>query len=635
MAFHAHELLWDLPEKLLTYLDEDNPMKEGITEENYLKKRKGEGRDIYSQCSKLGDILNAPMCVDYTNELLIQIKGVMPEVFEGMKKDYQRQRLYPLYIQAHHSHISLLEPKEMTQEILWNMQYLHQDMEVPYPKYSGLFPTEDSFDSKKISAIEDANIDYVVFPHLEEGKVHYELEGEGDYVYQPFWLQGTRRNILALPRNFPISQEIWRPITKMKRDEVKSQGYMLGDFAVFDSEYLTGEQESYPISLEVGVEMYKDVLRNELEKAPDGGLLLYVQDLELMDYGDIALEIIEKAWRDILDEGGQKYNIHFKSPDTYINEVLKPIGLENLPVVKFNRITWAPEIRLILRADGHYPPLGVNNVGPYDLKKTGIFDNPHVFWENGKYYTGVFDALLNIFDISNNVPVDIGKLGDTEYELKRESQNSQVIIYLRLMKRACNWGWRPTEGRQKRPCLLGYLLSQVLLEKMQDRPIALNLIRDRRTIDSRCFVGLCEVLKVFIDNRVAYLKYGLDEYRKENKDDDNENLNEAYVLFDSVEKWKGLALEKAKALYIQNQKGLPDMSQFLILLQEYSQAVYMATDYIQKVWSKVPDVEYMVDKMYHFLYELYPPLFPSMIKRIDNMQETDIEKYFTKEKVKV
>lgn len=625
LAFHAHELLWDLPETLLSYLDGNNPMKEGITGENYLKKRKEEGRDVYSLCSDLGDKLNAPMCVEYTNELLVQIKDVMPKVFDKLSEDYKRGRLYPLYGHAHHTHVSLLQEEELVQEINWNREYLHQVIKAPYPKYQGLFPTEDSLSFTKMSGIKKANIDYVIFPHLEEGKAAFEIMGRGDCTYKPFIISTPFKKILALPRNFPISQEIWRPITKMKRDEVKSQGYMLGDFPVFNNEYLTGNYEKYPISFAEGVELYKEVLRRELSKAPDEGLLLYVQDLELMDFGDIALDIMEKAWLAILAEDESRYNIKFISPDEYIEELLEGNKLDSLPFISFKEISWAPEIRLILRADGHYPPLSVTGVGAYDNDKTGIYKHPHVFWENGKYFCGIFDELLNNLGISLNVPADIKSIGQKEYDLAKESINTQAVMYLRIMKRACNWGWRPTEGRQKRPCLLGYLLCDVLQSKLEESPANLILNKPFRQIDERNFIGLCEVLKVFIDNRIEYLKYGLEEYRKEHEYD----LSSADKLIKSVLEWKGQALNKGKALYLLNRNGLDNNIQtFIGELQGYCQAVYMATDFIQQIWGVCPDSEYMVDKMYHYLYRIYPPLFPAMIDRIDTMNSFDIDNYF-------
>lgn len=116
LAFHAHELLWDLPERMLSYLDEGNPMKGTLLDTNYLKIRKKEDRDIYSMCSEFGDFFDVPLCVEYTNELLVQIRDVMPESFQRLVKDYQRGRLYPIYGYAHHTHISLLRPEEIIRE---------------------------------------------------------------------------------------------------------------------------------------------------------------------------------------------------------------------------------------------------------------------------------------------------------------------------------------------------------------------------------------------------------------------------------------------------------------------------------------------------------------------------------------
>ncbi|HOB86283.1 MAG TPA: glycoside hydrolase, partial [Bacillota bacterium] len=142
LAFHGHELLWDLPEKLLSYLQEGNPMKETILDQNYIKKRKEEDRDVYTLGVQLGDLLEAPICVEYSNELLQQINQVIPEIFDNLKAAFQRGRLFPIYGHAHHTHVSLLREEELTQEIIWNMQYLHNYMEVPHPKYKGLFSAE-------------------------------------------------------------------------------------------------------------------------------------------------------------------------------------------------------------------------------------------------------------------------------------------------------------------------------------------------------------------------------------------------------------------------------------------------------------------------------------------------------------
>ncbi len=636
LAFHAHELLWDLPEMLLSTLEEGNPMKDTFQDENYIKKREKEGRDIYEMCSKFGDRIDAPLSVEYTNELLHQIKEVIPETFKMMQEDYRRGRLYPLYGHAHHTHVSLMGEEEITQETMWNMQYLHDFMGVPYPKYKGLFPSEASLSHHKLEGISKANIDYVIFPHLEEGKVPFSLEGEGDPHYLPFLLRTDTKNLLAFPRNFPISQEIWRPITKMKRDEVKNQGYMLGDYSVFKEEYMSDQQEHFPIEMKEGVELYKSVLRKEMESCPTNGVLVYIQDLELMDFGDIALEIMEKAWKELMQEESQHFNIKFVTPDQYIDNVLKPTGIiKNLPEVKFNDINWAPEIRLVLRVDGHYPPLGVTGVDRYDREKTGLYQHPHSFWEYGKYYCGIFDTLLKNFNINLHLPIHGAWMNHIERELVfRDNIEVKTVLYHRIMKRACNWGWRPTEGRQKLSCLKGYLICSELLKKLKRYPPELVLNRKPEAIDLKDFVGLLEILDTIIDGRVNYLKFGLEQMTEERGVD----LKNAYAPIELVFQWKEKAVRKIVELYEINKKDMDFPSQAektLTLLQEYSQAVFMSTDFIQKIWSEVPDVEFMVDHMYYYLYDLYPPSFPKMLERVDQMSGQEIDQFFSKKKEQI
>lgn len=640
LAFHAHELLWDLPEKLLSYLEEGNPMKGTTLDLNYIKKRKEEDRDVYSLGVQLGEMLQAPVCVEYTNELLQQIRNVIPEIFERLKGEYHKGRLYPLYGHAHHTHVSLLREEEIAQEITWNMQYLHSCMEAPYPKYKGLFSPEASYCQDKLEGAVQANIDYVIFPHLEEQKVPFTVEGQGDYIYKPFLIQTARRNLLALPRNFPISQEIWRPVTRMKPDAVKDQGYRLGEYPVFFNEYLTGQTEQFPIGMDEGVALYKAVLRRELNQAPPDALLVYIQDLELMDFGDLAIEIMARAWREIFAEDRELYRLHFVTPDEYIDTVLKTEGIEKLPVIKFDQVSWAPEIRLVLRADGHYPPLGVN-AGRYTAEKSGLYRHPHIFWESGKYYCGIFDRLAEAFNIKVNIAAHAERLDRTGYDLAQENLDTQAVLYLRLMKRACNWGWRPTEGRQKRPCLDGYLLCAVLLQKIEQYPEALIFNRAAARLEPRHIVGLVETLKVNIDNRLDYLRHGMEKYMAERGGD----LSGAYREIEAVNRWKELAVQKARELFAVNENEqatfISRMKQLLSLLQDYSQALFMATEHIQKIWGAMPDVDYMVERMYEYLYEIYPPLFPAMIERIDAMTAPDCAAYFAalegeqKEKVTV
>ncbi len=508
------------------------------------------------------------------------------------------------------------------------MEYLHNLMCVPYPKYKGLFAAEASYMSDKMQGVEEANINYLIFPHLSEEKAPFQFKGEGDYKYKPFLFKTEKRNILVFPRNFPISQEIWRPITKMKREEVKFQGYKLGDFPVFKNEYLGDERERYPISFEEGAGIYKEVLLRELNNAPEDGVLVYIQDLELMDFGDLALDIMERAWIEVLEETKDTLRVHYVTPDEYIDGIIKPGGLDNLPELFFNSINWAPEIRLILRVDGHYPPLGVTETGRYTKEKTGLYAYPHIFWENGKYFCGIFDTLAENFNLAVNIPADGKHFDQTGYDLTREDFDVQVVMYLRLMKRACNWGWRPTEGRQKLPCLKGYLICVVLLEKLEGSPADLICSRLLKRLDERGLVGIVRTLDVFIDNRIKYLRYGMELFRKEGRD-----LSVADKEIENALQWKTRALQKAVDLYAANKSPVMDyiaLKEMLQLMQGYCQALFMATDHLQKVWGAAPEQEQeqLVDKMYEFLYELYPPIFPAMIREIDALGREDIEEYF-------
>ncbi|MFW5999017.1 MAG: glycoside hydrolase, partial [Halanaerobiaceae bacterium] len=191
-------------------------------------------------------------------------------------------------------------------------------------------------------------------------------------------------------------------------------------------------------------------------------------------------------------------------------------------------------------------------------------------------------------------------------------------------KRACNWGWRPTEGRQKRPCLLGYLLASTLLKVLEEYPSDMILKQDYKKLDPKSIVGLSETLKVFIDGRINYLKYGLEEYQKSH----DKELNQVYSLFNETESWKNKSLQAVQNIYYLNQQGISSLNSLLIKIQDYCQAVYLATNTIQKIWGESPDPEFLVEKMYKYLYDLYPPVFPSMLEKIDNMTEKEIEKYF-------
>jgi hypothetical protein len=270
----------------------------------------------------------------------------------------------------------MLTDAELSDELRLNREFLGDVMGAPEPKHLGAFPMEGSIDAHKLAGFRDAGMEYVIFPNFSERKSRFEFSGLADGqdpVYGAFTIDD---GLLALPRHFPISQEIWRPITRWQPERLAPQGYILGKYHVLDEEYRGGKPVAHPIERPEAVAEYVQVLRDALRDAPDGGLLLYIQDLELMDFGEQALDIAGEAWDAVRSEGIA--DVRFVTPDEYIDGV-RASGRE-LPHMRFHQVSWAPEIRLVLRSDGHYPPL---HAGPYkdaDNDEQVFRRWPFIFW---------------------------------------------------------------------------------------------------------------------------------------------------------------------------------------------------------------------------------------------------------------
>ena len=218
LAFHAHEPLWDLPNELIALVD-DPEIRDAIRGENYVLKRAREERDIYAHLVQTAESLGAPVALDITNELLVQLAWYIPETFQNLAAAYKKGTIYPLYTHAHHTHAALLTSDEIADELRLNVELLHNVMGVPEPRHSGAFPTEGSVDTSKLAAYKDSGMEYIVFPHLSDRKAHFIVDGKGDIQYHAF-VVGP--DMLALPRHFPVSQYIWRPITRYDPGGVKN-----------------------------------------------------------------------------------------------------------------------------------------------------------------------------------------------------------------------------------------------------------------------------------------------------------------------------------------------------------------------------------------------------------------------------
>jgi hypothetical protein len=609
LAFHAHEPLWDLPNELIALVD-DPEIRDAIRGENYVLKRAREERDIYAHLVQTAESLGAPVALDATNELLVQLAWYMPETFQNLAAAYKNGTIYPLYTHAHHTHTALLTPDEIADELRLNAELLHKVMGIPEPRHRGAFPTEGSVDAAKLVAYKDSGMEYIVFPHLNDRKIHFIVDGEGDIQYHAF-VVGP--DMLALPRHFPISQYIWRPITRYDPKGVKNQGYILGKYWVFAEEYRNKSYVPFPISWEEAIDEYTAVLENALKETPDRGLILYIQDLELMDFGDIALQIMEQAWKNVISK--KIAEVRFVTPDDY----LESLGdIAKLPRVRFHQISWAPEIRTVLRYDGHYPPLNAGRFKDIDLEETVFKQLPFVFWEPGRFLINIYGAILDAFGIPRRLAVDAALLHDTRYAVPRFDFKEQLALHYRLMKRACNWGWRPEEGRQKRPFLHGYRLSELLLGTApEDSAFAGTRYVHPGDIT---YVGAERILEFLLDTRFDYLRDGIEDggLAGEQKEAASLDIKRGQSHRVIATEFINRALEASRSV---ESAATPDakgeaLNRLIRELKGYCREVFVATDHIQRAWGYISDIDSMLLTMYQHLYEIYPPKFPTVFKEL-------------------
>ncbi len=608
LAFHAHEPLWELPQTLLENV-EDVDLRQTLGSENWIARRSAEGRDIYLALINFARSLGVTVALEATNELLVQVASVMPETYAELRKAYQEGSVYPLYGHAHHTHISLLTDAEVEDEIRLNREYLHDSMGVPRPRYQGLFPIEDSLDSSKLQGIKNSGIDFVVFPTLDRRKARYRADPGLDERHEPF-LIGP--NIIALPRHFPISQYIWRPITMWKSEGVKSQGYLLGRYWVLPEEYRRRRFVRFPIGREKAVAEYYRVLQRALANAPDEGLLLYIQDLELMDFGDAALDIMEAAWKRVLQE--PQAQVRFVTPDEYLEKKVMP-RFHRLKRLRFHQVSWAPEIRLVLRYDGHYPPLEAGSFRGMDATRDIFRRWPFIFWEPGRYMVQLVNALLDVFAVSHKVGISAVKLQEIGYKFDELPPEDRLSLHSRIIKRACNWGWFPNESLQKRPFLHGYILADLLLKRLDEVTL---LAKDFTLPPPSCFRGLDRLLEVILDTRYAYLSEAIVELAAESGEEYRDAFRELSLALgwrEEARRYITRARFHAQRLQLLEEGRKPgELRGLLISFRDYCRAVFVSLDRLQRVWSRSGNVERLLLKMYDYLFELYPPRFPAILE---------------------
>ena len=59
----------------------------------------------------------------------------------------------------------------------------------------------------------------------------------------------------------------------------------------------------------------------------------------------------------------------------------------------------------------------------------------------------------------------------------------------------------------------------------------------------------------------------------------------------------------------------------LALVQEHCKEAYLALNEIQRAWMRIDDTAAMLEATYAYLYDLYPPRFPAILRDLLSEEE--------------
>ena len=234
-----------------------------------------------------------------------------------------------------------------------------------------------------------------------------------------------------------------------------------------------------------------------------------------------------------------------------------------------------------------------------DVVRDYLREWPLAFWEPGRYFVLLTNFLMDQAGFDLTLPVSAGELKGLEYHPARLAPDLRCRLLGRLMKRACNWGWRPDEARQKRPVAALYLICQELAGRENLRPRG-----DWRLTAAdweEVVRGLVEITRLFLEYRQEYLEGTL------------ENLGwldvEQKRRLDRVRRHQKNAAQVLLALREKTGEEEPRIQEIALLVKDYCRELFLGTSYLQEVWGQAPAVDELLTGMYHHLYKQIPPRY--------------------------
>ncbi|MHC4196312.1 MAG: hypothetical protein ACYSRP_00170 [Planctomycetota bacterium] len=602
LAFHAHKPIRGFYDKLAK--DLGDPELSAVFADADDREKDAAGADddkanVYKELIRFSGAMEIPVALSVTNELLFQIRGSMPETYGALKGAYKEKRIFPIYTFAHNTQMVLIHPDEIINEIKLNREFLHYVLGVPHPQFRGVFPTDGSLDYDKLAGITQATMKFVALPRLDPSISRFKIEGDndndGDVKTFPFWI---KKELLAVPINPAVSQRVIQLLMQGNPDVARLHGYPLGDFPVFTEEFLGNDKLTFPVKKDDMVSDYTKVLKRAVDECPDGGLILYMQELDPMGLGAQALEVLRESWKAVRDGGAAE--LKFVTPDGYLAEI-KPREL-SLPTVTFNQVSEMPGSRAVLQVDGLYPPRGVGDYRGVNVPKELYGRWPLIFRQSGCFMVEAVEVIYETLGIHFDIATTASKLADEGYDISRFDKPLQLAIHLRFIKGAYDWGAAQNEQSQGDAYVHLLCISQKIRENYADvLPLTV------RTLPGS-LEGMIKSLDILVQGRVDVLREGVGATKQENPQAVEGHLKAA------EEKARGA--KAALEGIVGKGDGQLTVDELTGAMASHARQVILAAGSLREAWWQCSNTNAMRDFCNKRLHETFPPKFPKLLEQL-------------------
>ncbi|MBI5283603.1 MAG: hypothetical protein HY874_00775, partial [Chloroflexi bacterium] len=275
---------------------------------------------------------------------------------------------------------------------------------------------------------------------------------------------------------------------------------------------------------------------------------------------------------------------------------------------------------------GHYPPLNAGAFRGVDADAEIFRRWPFIFWEPGRFISDTFKSLLADFGCALEIPLSGAEVDARAYDFRGLDSRERLAVHMRVMQRACNFGWQPDEARHKWPYMHGLAICEILRDELKLPEVAERVSQNFRPLPERALQGLDRVLEIVVDTRVAYLRRGIERLGARAGNDEKRADAEQHLQNSEARRRRASAL--IRQVRAENQKFITScaidaraVQRILALVQEHCKEAYLAINELQRAWMCIEDTAGMLEEVYAYLYDLYPPKFPAILRDLATEEE--------------